>query len=230
MGTRRTHDQGYTRVFGFTSAVCLFALASESLHENPFLPYLCFAALFIGGALIDSHYPLHAAICLGFALHHGFFEAVSILSLIAVVCAAIIVFRRGWFVRNNLYKGLIVGALGCAAILGPLFVSELKLSSIVASVIYAGIFAVIVQGLARGRFLSAFAPKKRILLLSDYGLTKREQSVAKMRASGISVKEIATTQDISISCVRNSLSTSYRKLSILGSGELVALGERYLIK
>jgi DNA-binding CsgD family transcriptional regulator len=208
----------------------MLALASESWPDVLSWPYLGFGALFVFTTLIDSRHPLQAFLYLAFAAYEGMAEVVSILSLVAVIIAVGIVFFHGWFVRNSSTKAVFVGILCCLALSCPLLVWDGSLSAIVQTTIYMVVVVIFVRGLARGRFLSAFAPHKRVLRLADYRLTERERSFAIMRANGKTVKEIAKERNLTIASVRNSLSSLYRKLDVHGHSELIALGGQYQLK
>jgi DNA-binding CsgD family transcriptional regulator len=226
----RTHDQGITRLFGYLSASCMLALASESWPDIPSRIYVGFGALFALITFVDSRHPLQAFLYLAFAAHQGIVEAVSPLSLVAVLIAVSTVLTYGWFVRNTLVKAIVVGIISSLTLSCPLLVWDGSVSAIIQTAIYIGVTLFFILGLAHGRFLSAFVPKKRVLRLADFCLTEREQSFAIMRAEGKSVKEIAIEHNLSIASVRSGLSSLYRKLDVHGSLELIALGGQYQLK
>lgn len=208
----------------------MLALAARSWPVPHSYPYLGIALLFAVIALIDSRLPLQAPVFLGFAVLQGFLEAASLLCLVAVSAAAITVLRRGWFVQDGPCKAIIVKSAGCAALILPLALSEFRFSAAIPTIIYVGIFLELIRSLARGRCLSAFNPKKRVLLLSEYHLTDHEKTIAMMRAKAFSVKEIASELHLTVPAVRNGLSASYRKLNIAGYADLIKLGSNYQLK
>jgi DNA-binding CsgD family transcriptional regulator len=191
--------------------------------------YLLFSVLFLASAILVS---------LG-AVQVGFFFLLSALQatrsgarlygLGFAIVAAILLLRRGWFFRRPKVKAVLVAGMGCGTLLGPIFMSGQGIRSLVPALIGAFVFVIIVLGLARGRFLSALAPKKGVLRLADFHLTAREISFVKSRIGGKSPKDIALECDVATSTVRNGLSMAYRKLEISGADELLAIGERYTV-
>jgi DNA-binding CsgD family transcriptional regulator len=208
----------------------MLALAARSWPIDRSYHYLGIALLFALNSFIDSRQPLQAMVFLVFAVLEGFVEAASLLCLVAVIVAALIVLRRGWFVQDAPRKAMIVKSAGCAALIFPLVLSKFTVSAVIPTIIYVGVFLALIRILARSRLLSALTPKKRILLLSEYHLTEHEKSIALRRAKAITVKEIASELHLTVPAVRNGLSSSYRKLEVKGYAELVELGSRYQLK
>jgi DNA-binding CsgD family transcriptional regulator len=229
---------------GFVSSLTMLGLASsESVEPSD----SCLDLLDEGAALsLASVYSLVAALFLvtAFFASLGAIQPVLFFLLSALqatisparlyglgfaIVAAVILLRRGWFFRRPMAKASLVAGIGSFALLCPLLAPGRGARALVPALIGAAVFVIVVLGLARGRFLSAFAPKKRVLRLADFNLTSREMLVVKMRIAGKTAKEIATANDIALSTVRNALSLSYRKLGIGGVGTLMTIGERYTV-
>jgi DNA-binding CsgD family transcriptional regulator len=240
-----THNRESRRTVGFVGSFTMLGFASSEHHESggllqfffdegSVLPddkvvYLAFAAFFLVTALIVSL---------------GFMQALLFFLLSAIQCgqkatgnfglgfaliASMLLFRQGWFLRRPAMKAVIASAIGGFALLGPLFAPGGR-GVMPSNLIWFGVYVIIVIGLARNRYFSALGPKKRLLRLSDFKLTKRERQVVKMRITGMSIKEISFEIDIAASTVYNLLSIAYRKLGIENGEDLMTMSERYTVE
>jgi DNA-binding CsgD family transcriptional regulator len=195
--------------------------------ESLLFVYGIFAALFLSSALIAAFGAIQVFLLFALAALLAAQDPECLDGLGCALTASIVALCRGWFCRRPALKGVVVAVTGSAALLGTLFFRREVL--VVPALIGTAVFLLAVAGLARERLLSSLAPKKRILRLADYKLNERESHIVRMRLLGKSVKEIAFEGGIAESTVRNNLSSSYRKLGLNGSEELVALGERYKV-
>jgi DNA-binding CsgD family transcriptional regulator len=240
-----SHNRDSLRAVGLIGSLTMLGFASSEYSESglvfQFLAdegqdiqvvsiYLLFAALFLISAIFVSLKNIQVWLFFLLSAFQSSQAATRHYGLGFSVVAAMILLRRGWFLRMPVIKTSIILAIGVLALVGPSLVSGGDLRALPSALIWAGAFAVIVVGLARRRCLSALAPKKRVLRLSDFHLSNGEKLVVKMRISGKSAKEIACENEISPSTVRNVLSRSYRKLGIEGGEELMAMGERYTVE
>ena len=239
-----THNRDSQRVVGFVGSLATLGFASSEYSESgavfrffmdegqdiPVLSiYLLFAALFLISAIFVSISDIQVGLFFFLSALQSSQAATRHFGLGFSVVAAILLLRRGWFFHMPILKTSITLAIGALALVGPLFASGGGLRALPSALIWTGAFAVIVVGLARSRYLSALAPKKRVLKLSDFHLTNREKTVVKMRIAGKSAKEIACESEVAPSTVRNLLSLSYHKLGINGGEDLMAMGERYTV-
>jgi DNA-binding CsgD family transcriptional regulator len=244
MKEMNTHNRGLQRAMGYMSSLVMLGLAgSESVEPSESLLmfwdssfavslspiYLLFGLLFLATALFVSLGSVQVGILFLLSALQATQSSARLYGLGFALVAAVIGLRRGWFVRRPLAKAALVSAIGCLSLLGPILASDAGLRAIAPALIGASVFVIFVFGLARGRVLSAFAPKKRVLRLADYKLSPRESLVVKLRLSGKSAKEIAIENGIALSTVRNALSLAYRKLGIEGCEALMAIGERYTV-
>jgi DNA-binding CsgD family transcriptional regulator len=240
-----THNRGPQRVLGFISSLTMLGFASSAslepggadlifIEESAVVPlayvYVLFAALFLATALIVSFGAVQVGLLFLLSAVQATRAGARLFGLGFAIVAAIILLRRGWFCRKPMAKAALVAGIGCIAFLGPQLASWKGIRAFVPSLIGSSVFVIVVLGLARGRVLSAFAPKKRILRLVDFKLTRRERMVVKMRFAGKSNKEIASECRIAVSTVRNVLSSVYLKLGLEGEDELMAMGERYTVE
>jgi DNA-binding CsgD family transcriptional regulator len=245
MKDMNTHNRGPQRVLGFISSLAMLGFASSESVESgesclvlfdepaafPLAAlYLLFAALFLVTALFVSLGTIQVGLFFLLSALQATRSSGRLYALGFAIVAAILLLRRGWFFRKPMVKAVLVGGVGCATFLGPLFASGQSASVLMPALIGSSVFVIVVLGMARGRFLSAFAPKKRVLRLADFKLTSRESLIVKMRIAGKSVKEIALENHVADSTVRNALAFSYRKLGIEGGDALMAIGERYTVE
>ena len=192
--------------------------------------YFAFALLFLATAFFSFLGPLQAGLFYGLAA----VETVSTLNcfygLGFAAVAVIILFRRGWFFRNAKIKAPHSRGdrlrLSRAARRG---IQEAAIA-LVPALISAGVYSILVYGLAKGRFLSALAPKKPVLKLSRYRLNRREEQVVRGRILGKTVKELAAESGVAVSTIRNALASACRKLGIEGREALAAMGERFRVE
>jgi DNA-binding CsgD family transcriptional regulator len=205
-----------------------------AFDEAPALPYsvayLAFAALFLGSAAFVALRAIQAPLFYLLSAIQSSQEFTRHFGLGFAIVAAMLLLRRGWFLRKPIAKAAIVSAVGMATILGPLFAREGCLGGLPSALLWAAAYAIVAVGLAQGRYLPALGPRKRLLRLADFKLTKRQRQVVMMRIAGKSAKEIARETDTAISTVRNVLSTSYRKLGVEKGEGLLAMGERYTVE
>jgi DNA-binding CsgD family transcriptional regulator len=192
--------------------------------------YFAFAMLFLVTALFSSLGFMQIGLFFLLSAIHSFGSATRPLGLVFAIVASLILLRRGWFFRRRALKAALLAAVGSMALLSPQLLSGDSLRALVPALIWAGAFVIIVICLAQSRLFSALAPRKHVLRLADYDLTKRQMQVVKLRISGKSIKQISTENDIAGSTVRNALSNSYRKLGIRCGEDLIAMGERYTVK
>jgi DNA-binding CsgD family transcriptional regulator len=240
-----THNRDSRRVIGFVGSLTTLGFASSEYSESgavfqffadegPDIPvlsiYLLFAALFLISAIFVSIGDIQAGLFFFLSALQSSQTATRHFGLGFSVVAAIILLRRGWFFHMPVLKTSITLAIGVLALVGPLLASGEGVRALPSVLIWTGVFVVIVVGLARSRYFSALAPKKRVLKLSDFHLTNREKIIVKMRIAGKSAKEIARENDVAPSTVRNVLSLSYHKLGINGGEDLMAMGERYTVE
>jgi DNA-binding CsgD family transcriptional regulator len=233
------------RVVGYIGSLTMLGFAcSESsepgellllvFDEAPALPsfavYVAFAALFLATVFCVSLRATQVPIFFLLSAIQSSQEATRHFGLGFAVVAAMILLRRGWFLRKPAIKAAIVLAVGSLAILAPLLARGGRLRALPSGLFWTASFAIIVVGLARSRYLPALGPRKRLLRLADFNLTKRQRQVVMMRIAGKSAKEIALETDTAISTVRNILSTSYRKLGVEKGEGLLAMGERYTVE
>jgi len=230
---------------GFVGSLAMLGLAgSESVEPSESylvmldlpdffslaLVYLLFALLFLVTALFSSLGPAQVGLLFSLSALQATQSSARLHGLGFALIAAIITLRRGWFIHKPMAKAAFVAGIGCLALLGPLFASDKSLRALLPALLGAEVFIIFVFGLAKGRILAAFAPRKRLLRLTDYKLTPRQCLVVKLRLAGKSAKEIAIENDIALSTVRNVLSLAYQKLGIDGCESLMAMGERYTVE
>jgi DNA-binding CsgD family transcriptional regulator len=229
-----SRDAGLRKGFGLVGILIQAGLAVADLAEPDELSsspvHVLFALLFLATALVSFLGALQAALFFGLSAVETVSSLDSIYGLGFAAVGAIILFRRGCFIRRPMAKAPIVAALGCAILVLPILCSRKPPINLVPAFISAAIFAILVFGLAGGRLLSALAPGKPLLRLSDYGLGRRERQVVKARIRGKTVKEFAAENGLAESTVRNALSSACRKLGVEGREALAALGERYRIE
>jgi DNA-binding CsgD family transcriptional regulator len=228
------HNEGLQKALGGAGALLQVGLVIADLAEpegsNLVPVYAVLGLLFLASCRFIFLGPIQAG--LYFALT-GVQTADSFNSFYGLGFAAIaafILFRRGWFVRDSGKKAAWVSAVGAALLLLPIALSGKPLLAQAPALISAGMYATIVYGLARGKVLSALGPKKAILRLKEYKLTKRETQLVKQRLLGKSAKVIAYECGLASSTVRTALSLAYRKLGLACGDELRALAERYRVE
>ena len=205
-------------------------LSDQPLSVSPAPIYILFALFFLATAFWTSLGAIQVGLLLLLSALQATHVSARLHGLGFALVAAIVVLRRGWFIRAPMAKAALLSCLGCLALLGPVLAAGKGFRELVPSLFGASAFVVFVFGLAQGRVLAAFAPKKRVLRLSDYKLTPRESRVVRLRLAGKSAKEIAIEDEIALSTVRNALSLAYRKLGIEGCDALMAIGERYTVE
>jgi DNA-binding CsgD family transcriptional regulator len=240
-----THNRGFQQAMGYIGSLTMLGFASSesvepsdsylALLEGPAIVslapvYLLFALSFLATALFVSLGSIQAGLLFLLSALQATQCSARFHGLTFALVAAIIILRRGWFYHRPMAKAALVSGVGCLALLGPIFASAKSFPILVPALIGALVFVIFVFGLARGRILAAFAPKKRVLRLIDYKLTPRQRLVVRLRLSGKSAKEIAIENDIALSTVRNALSLAYQKLGIEGCNVLMAMGERYTVE
>lgn len=229
-----SRNAGLQRGFGFVGALIQAGLVIADCAEPDetfFSPiYLLFAILFVATAFLSFLGPLQAALFLGLSAVETVSSLNSLYGLGFASVGAIILFRRGWFFRRPMAKAPAIAAIGCASLVLPVLFSGKPPVALAPAFISAAVYAILVFGLARRRFLSALAPKKPVLRLSSHGLSARERQVVKARILGKTVKELAVENGLAVSTVRNALASACRKLGIRGREDLLALGERYRIE
>jgi DNA-binding CsgD family transcriptional regulator len=230
----KSGDAGLRKGFGLVGVLIQAGMAIADLAEPDELSsspvHVLFALLFLATALVSFLGALQAALFFGLSAVETVSSLDSIYGLGFAAVGAIILFRRGCFVRRPMAKAPVVAGLGCAILALPILFSRKPAVSLAPALVSAAVFASLVFGLAGGRLLSAFAPAKPILSLADYRLGRRERQVVKARIQGKTVKEIAAENGLAVSTVRNALSTACRKLGIEGREALAALGERYRVE
>jgi DNA-binding CsgD family transcriptional regulator len=231
------HNKKLHRYLGITCVLLVACLAlSPRGYPSPqrgsaaflFAIYGTLALTFLSSAIFANLGGLQAPMLFALAGIESMSGVDSIDGLGYDFAAALVLLRRGWFIRRPVATGAVIAVLGCIALLSPFVLgfASAPLSAAFAVAAY-GFF---VACLARGKTLAAWAPKKRVFRLEDYHLNKRELEVVRLRILGLSVKEIAATEGIALSTVRNKLSIAYRKLGLANMEDLMALGERYLVK
>jgi DNA-binding CsgD family transcriptional regulator len=233
MKIKKVHNEKVQSVFGRMCALLQvgFLIADYAEPEGiDFCPvYLAFALLFLASAHFASQ-GLQAGLFFAMAAQQTVTSQNCFYGLAFAVVAVLILFRGGWFLKKALGRAITSAATGSAVLIMPIVVLNKSPIALVLVFICVAIYSIIVFGLAKGRCLSALAPKKSILRLADYKLTRREIQIVKARLLGKTIKEFAYENGIAESTVRNALSLSYHKLGIPGGEELMALGERYLIE
>jgi DNA-binding CsgD family transcriptional regulator len=240
-----THNRGLQKVFGIVSSLTMLGLASsESVEPSESALalldevsvtslgsfYLLIAVFFLASAFLVSLGAIQAGLLFVLSALQATRSFAGLNGLAFAVVAAIILLRRGWFYRRPMVKAVVAAGIGCAALVGPLLFLGRGLPALLPAFFGSAVYVIVVFGMARGRFLAALAPKKRVLRLSDYNLTARESRFVKMRIAGKSVRQIAEENFIAISTVRNGLSNAYHKLHIEGAEVLMAIGERYTVE
>jgi DNA-binding CsgD family transcriptional regulator len=230
----RAHSEGFQKFVGIVGAALQLGLMITDYAEPDdvfFGPvYLVFALVLLASARFAFLGPAQAAL---FFAVSGMQTADTLNSFYGMgfaIVAALVVFRRGWFVHRSVVKAIAITAIGWAFLVLPIVFSGKTPFAQSPAIISALIYGVLVVCLARSRDISAFAPRKRLLRLAEYKLTAREIRIVKARLGGQSVKELATGFGLAESTVRNALSFAYRKLKLNGSEDLMALGERYQVE
>jgi DNA-binding CsgD family transcriptional regulator len=225
------HNEGFQKIVGGVGALLQIGFIVSDFaepEEISFAPiFLVFALLFLASARFVFLGAIQAALFFALAGLQTIDSQNSFYGLGFAAIAVFIVFRRGWFVRNPVAKALFVSVTGVVLLVSPIAFSGKPPTSLVAAIICASIYTVLVFGLAKGRFLSSLSPKKRVLRLTDFKLTQREMKLVKARLAGRSVKELACDNGIAASTVGNALWSAYHKLGLEGMDELLVLGERY---
>jgi DNA-binding CsgD family transcriptional regulator len=245
MKTLSTHNRDAQRVIGLVGSLTMLGFACSegaesggtflfALDEGAVVPaasaYLLFAVLFAASAVFISRNVIQVALFFSLsALQSGQADALHFGLGFAVV-SAMILLRQGWFFHGPMIKAAVVSGVGGFTLVLPPLASGARGRALLPALIWAVAYVIIVFGLARGRYLSALAPRKRVLRLADFHLTDREKRVVKLRIAGKSAKEIAAENNIALSTVRNVLSLSYHKLGIAGGEALMAIGERYTVE
>jgi DNA-binding CsgD family transcriptional regulator len=228
------HNEGFQRGLGgagiLLQAGWMLSDFAEFELASPSPVHMAFALLFLATALFAALGVLQAALFFGLCALQTASSLDSLYGLGFAVVGAIILFRRGWFCRHPLKKALIVAAMGCAALLAPILASGPSPLALAPACVSASLFAILVACLAKGRVLSAFAPKKPVLKLASYHLNRRECQVIKARLLGKTVKELALENGLAVSTVRNALATGCHKLGIEGRESLMALGESFRVE
>jgi DNA-binding CsgD family transcriptional regulator len=228
------HNVGFQRVLGGVGALLQAGLMlsdyAEFETDTPDPVYLAFALLFLASALFAVLGPLQAALFFGLSALQTAHSLDPFYGLGFAVVAAFIVFRRGWFFRHRLIKASIIAATGSATLILPILASGKPPMALAPACVSAAIFSILVIGLAKGRVLSAFMPRKPLVRLASYNLTKRECQVIKARILGKTVKELALENGLAVSTVRNALAKGCHKLGIEGRETLMALGENFRVE
>jgi len=234
MKSRNKHNEGFQRGFGLIGIMIQAGLAITDCAEPDELflspVYLAFALLFLATAFFSFLGPLQAGLFYGLAAVETVATLNCFYGLGFAAVGVIILFRRGWFFRNAMIKAPILAGIGFAFLVLPVAASRKPAIALVPALISAAVYSILVYGLAKGRFLSALAPKKPVLKLSRYGLNRREEQVVRGRILGKTVKELASENGVAVSTIRNAISSACRKLGIEGREALAAMGERFRVE
>ena len=234
MKESKISNEKLQKVFGRVGALIQVGLLIADYAEPEgmdFCPvYLAFALLFLVSARFAFHGLLQAGLFFALAGQQTVASQNSFYGLAFAIVAVLIMFRGGWFLHKTMGRAIPVAAVGSALLIVPIVALNKTPIALAPAFISAAIYSILVFGLAKGRCLSALAPKKRLLRLSDFNLTKREMQAVKAHLQGTTIKEFAYENGIVESTVRNALSLSYHKLGIQGCEELMALGERYRVE
>ncbi|MGA2545269.1 MAG: LuxR C-terminal-related transcriptional regulator [Rectinemataceae bacterium] len=233
MKEQKVHNEKVQSVFGRVGALLQvgFLIADYAEPDGiDFCPvYLAFTLLFLASAHFSS-IGLQAGLFFALAAQQTVASQNCFYGLAFAVVAVLIMFRGGWFLQKASGRAFTVAATGSVLLIVPIVVLNKSPIALVPVFICSAIYSILVFGLAKGRCLSALAPKKSILRLADYKLTMREIQIVKAHLLGKTIKEFAYENGLAESTVRNALSLSYHKLGISGGEELMALGERYLVE
>ena len=230
----KAHSEGFQIFVGLAGAALQLGLMISDYVEADdvfFGPiYLCFALALLLSARYAFLGPVQAALFFAVSGLQTVDTLNSFYGLGFAVVAALVLFRQGSFATRPTAKAVLLSAVGAGLFALPVLLIGKPGLGLAPAGISVGIYIFIVFGLAKGGEMSALAPRKMVLKLSDYKLSPREVGIVKARLGGRSVKELASDFGLAESTVRNAMSAAYHKLNVEGSEGLVALGERYRVE
>jgi DNA-binding CsgD family transcriptional regulator len=218
-------------VFGMSALGAAFEAlgASHDPVAAPILFQACAALLLL---LTAFRFGLRLLQCLIFGAMIPFealFGAGKPSALVFVIILVTLLSRAGYFVRGDPITARVLTIAVTAGIAMPTCLSHPGVQVLL--VAFAELVTAIaaVRAFSIGKVPSALMPSKALFDLRSAGLSERERSFSLAASRGREIKEIAAQYEVSMSTVRNTLASSYRKLHISGIGDLRALNARFVL-
>ncbi|HUW40823.1 MAG TPA: helix-turn-helix transcriptional regulator [Rectinemataceae bacterium] len=200
----------------------------EELFDSPLaVAYLAAALVFLASsrlAILRSAQPI---LLLALSPVQALGGAGVLGALAFALAGALLSMRMGFFKARAASKAVFLCFVVAAAESGSVLLAPEPRAVAGPALSCAIVFGVFAFALARRKILTAFAPKREVLSLQAFSLTRRERQFVLGLLAGKSTKQIGFEYRLSDSTVRCTLAHAYRKLGVRNSSELAAMGERY---
>lgn len=200
----------------------------EELLDTPLaLVYLAAALVFLASTRLAILRAAQPILLLALSPVQVFGGAGVLGALAFALAAAIVWLRLGFFRKRGRLKAAFISLSLAAAETGAVLMAPDPKTVAGPALSCAIVFGLLAFAMAERKILTALAPRREVLSLAAYKLSRRERQFVLGLLAGKTTKEIGFEYQLSDSTVRCTLSHAYRKLGVRDSTELAAMGERY---